>query len=77
MQATVSPASLADLLKTQQALREVQTVATGQRTHQSLDTSPEALQHWLTQLRQHHPHARVYHHVMNRPGLGVRSSLDQ
>ena len=48
---------------------------TGQRTHQSLDTSPEALQGWLIQLRQDHPHAQVAI-ALEQPALNLMAFLE-
>jgi transposase len=48
---------------------------TGQHTQQSVDTAPEALHLWLTQLRQQHPQARVAV-VLEQPALNLIGFLE-
>lgn len=47
----------------------------GQRTQQTLDTAPEALQQWLTRLRQAHPHAQVAI-ALEQPALNLMAFLE-
>jgi len=49
--------------------------ATGQHTPQTIDTCPEALQEWLTQLRQQYPQARVGL-VIEQPALNLLAFLE-
>jgi len=48
---------------------------TGEHTPQTIDTSPEALQDWLVQLRQHYPRARVAL-VLEEPALNLLAFLE-
>jgi transposase len=48
---------------------------TGQQTQQTVDTSPESLQHWLTQLRAQYPQARVGL-ILEQPALNLIGFLE-
>lgn len=48
---------------------------TGRRWSQTIDTSPESLHLWLTQLRQQYPHARVAL-IIEQPALNLLGFLE-
>jgi transposase len=48
---------------------------TGRRWSQTIDTSPESLHTWLTQLRQQYPHARVAL-IVEQPALNLLGFLE-
>jgi transposase len=48
---------------------------TGQQSSQTIDTSPESLHDWLTQLRTEHPHARVAL-ILEQPALNLIGFLE-